>query len=161
MADLQDQELTHVEIAQVIRDIAEEMSSENVDVMKLRLDYVNRMSVTLGLPEEVINALSLVYQQLDRISERMVQSQDVDVQYRPSVTHSGRGRPKFSISQEQLSFLVDQGFTVKEMSSILGVGQRTLERRLAAFHISIRGTCLISPAVLLHHASSYICSIIY
>lgn len=61
------------------------------------------------------------------------------MQYRPSVTHSGRGRPKISISQEQLSFLVDQGFTVKEMSSVLGVGQRTIERRLSAFDLSIKG----------------------
>ena len=47
------------------------MNCENVDLMKLRLDYVNRMSVTLGLSEEVINALSSVYQQLDRILQRM------------------------------------------------------------------------------------------
>ena len=80
-----------------------------------------------------------MYQQLDQISERMVESHDVDVQYLPSVIHSLRGRPKISISQEQLSFLVDQGFTVKEMSSILGVGQHTVERRLTAFHISIKG----------------------
>jgi hypothetical protein len=97
------------------------------------------MSVTLGLSEEVVNALSLVYQQLDRMSERMVESRDVDVQYRPFVICSGRGRPKISISQEQLSFLVDQSFTIKEMSSILGVGQRTVERRLAAFDLSIKG----------------------
>ncbi|CAB4003199.1 uncharacterized protein LOC110052565 [Paramuricea clavata] len=138
MANLQDQELTHVKIAWVIRDIAEGVNNENVDLMKLRLDYVNRMSVTLGLPEEVINAFSLVYQQLDRMSERMVESRDVDVQYHPYVICSGRGRPRISISQEQLSFLVDQGFTVKEMSSILGVGQRTVERRLAAFDLSIK-----------------------
>jgi anti-sigma regulatory factor (Ser/Thr protein kinase) len=132
-------ELTHVEIARVIRDIAEGLNNENVDLMKLRLDYVNRMTVTLGLSEEVTNALSFVYQQLDRISEIIVESRDVDVQYRPSVIHSGRGRPRISIPQEQLSFLVDQGFTVKEMSNILGAGQRTIERRLAAFDISIKG----------------------
>jgi hypothetical protein len=98
MADMQDQELiTHVEIARVIRDIAEGVNNENVDLMKLRLDYVNRMSVTLGLSEEVVNALSLVYQQLDTMSERMVESRDVDVQYRPFVICSGRGRPKISI----------------------------------------------------------------
>ena len=32
--------------------------------------------------------------------------------------------------------LVDQGFTAGEMSGVLGVGKRTVQRRLAAFGLS-------------------------
>ena len=46
--------------------------------------------------------------------------------YRASVHGSGtRGRPSFDISKEQLSFFVEQGFKVKDMSAMLGVSVRT------------------------------------
>ena len=35
-----------------------------------------------------------------------------------------RGRPSYEIPREQLSFLLDQGFKVSQISVMLGVGQR-------------------------------------
>ena len=60
--------------------------------------------------------------------------------YRPPCTSLGeRGRPSFQIPKEQLSFLLEQGFKVQEVSSILGVGNRTIERRMAAFGLCVSG----------------------
>ncbi|KAJ7352785.1 hypothetical protein OS493_033846 [Desmophyllum pertusum] len=51
-----------------------------------------------------------------------------------------RGRPSFHITEEQLSFFIEQGFKVKDISSMLNVSVRTVERRMAAFGLSVSGT---------------------
>ena len=50
-----------------------------------------------------------------------------------------RGRPSYEIPREQLSFLLDQGFKVSQVSVMLGVGLRTVERRMTAFGLSVSG----------------------
>ena len=50
-----------------------------------------------------------------------------------------RGRPAFEISREQLSYFVEQGFKVKDISPMLGVSVRTVERRMSFFGLSISG----------------------
>ena len=54
-------------------------------------------------------------------------------------TRSRRGRQSFNIKIEQLSFLVENDFTVPQISEMLGVSQRTVEPRLSLFGISISG----------------------
>ena len=44
---------------------------------------------------------------------------------------SSVGRPSLIISREQVEYLMDCNFTVKEMSDILGVSKRTVERRMS------------------------------
>lgn len=50
------------------------------------------------------------------------------------------GRPKYNIPYEQLNFLVERRFTGVQISELLGVGLRTIERRLQEFGLSIRAT---------------------
>lgn len=57
----------------------------------------------------------------------------------PCMSLRGHGRPSFQILKEQLSFLLEQGFKVQEVSSILGVGKHTIERRMAAFGLCVSG----------------------
>ena len=130
-------ELTTSDVSSAIREIAatiERLDNPNdVELLKLRSDCVNRMLVTIDVPEEIVNTMSSVYKNLERVA-------DHTTQYRARSTSStGRGRPKTDISREQLEFLVDQGFTAGEMSEVLGVGKRTVQRRLAAFDLSISG----------------------
>lgn len=47
------------------------------------------------------------------------------------------GRPKFNISYEQLSFLVENRFTVPQIADMLGISVRTVHRRLAEYSLSI------------------------
>ena len=78
--------------------------------------------------------MSSVHQQLESINY------SPDVQYQAPLTYTqGRGKQNIYISKEQLAFLVDQGFTAGEMSGVLGVGKRTVQRRLAAVGLSISG----------------------
>ena len=49
------------------------------------------------------------------------------------------GKPSFDVKEEQLSFLVENDFKVPEISLMLGVSTRTVERRLSSFEISISG----------------------
>ncbi len=50
------------------------------------------------------------------------------------------GRPKFNIPYEQLNFLLERRFTVIQISALLGVSSRTIERRLQEFGLSVRAT---------------------
>jgi hypothetical protein len=138
-------ELTISTVTNAIKEIAgtiEHLSNaSDVDLVKLRLDYVNGMLVTLDVPDEIVNTMSSVHQQLERFVLDSNHGSDAQYYgYQASSTPSiGRGRPTIDISREQLAFLVDQGFTAGEMSGVLGVGKRTVQRRLAAFGISICG----------------------
>ena len=74
------------------------------------------------------------------VLERASSHANVTEGYRPPCTPLGeRGRPSFQIPKEQLSFLLEQGFKVQEVSSNLGVGKRTIERRMAAFGLRVSG----------------------
>ncbi|KAK3702167.1 hypothetical protein QZH41_015074 [Actinostola sp. cb2023] len=61
--------------------------------------------------------------------------------YKASLDITGRrGRPAFIIPHEQLSYLLEQGFTVPDISTMLGVGQRTVERRMSEYNLKVAGT---------------------
>ena len=73
------------------------------------------------------NIRSLQDSQLDEQQSRM-----------PATLHSGSvGRPKFDIPQQQLSFLVESGFTGPQIASILGVSLRTVRRRMVDYGLSM------------------------
>ena len=60
---------------------------------------------------------------------------------RASIDTTGqRGRPSFEIGEEQLSaYLLEQGFNVRDIGSILGVSVRTVERRMSSFGLTVSG----------------------
>ena len=51
-----------------------------------------------------------------------------------------RGRPKYVVPQEQVEFLIERHFSVPEISKLLGVSTRTVERRMSQYGLSIRGS---------------------
>lgn len=48
------------------------------------------------------------------------------------------GRPGFDVSLQQLFFLVENGFSVPQISDMIGVSVRTVRRRVSEFGLSIR-----------------------
>ena len=48
----------------------------------------------------------------------------------------GNGAPKFAISKLLLQNLIEEGFTVAEMSKIICVSERTLVRRLPEYSLT-------------------------
>ena len=66
------------------------------------------------------------------------ESSNVDSIEHPTVVISGRvGRPKFEIRHDQLSFLLDNRFTIC-IADMLAVSERTICRRMSDFSLSVR-----------------------
>ena len=68
-----------------------------------------------------------------------VQSTACAIEFAPKIFFGGRGRPSFEIKEEQLSFLIDQGFQVPVIAKLFRVSPRTIERRTANYGLSISG----------------------
>ena len=61
--------------------------------------------------------------------------------YQCSAVSTGRrGRPRFSISQDQLEYLTGNDFPVQRIASMLGVSASTVRRRMTDFGLSISDT---------------------
>jgi hypothetical protein len=104
-----------------------------------KLDYVQRMAVNLEMDESIISLIGQAYRMLEQIDD----NDSIQNTYRASLNEGQqRGRPSYNISEEQLSFLleIEKGFQVKDISAILGVSSRTVDRRMSAFGLSVSGT---------------------
>jgi type II secretory pathway component PulK len=102
-----------------------------------KLDYVQRMAVNLEMDESIISLIGQAYRMLEQIDD----NDSIQNTYRASLNEGQqRGRPSYNISEEQLSFLLEKGFQVKDISAILGVSGRTVDRRMSAFGLSVSGT---------------------
>ena len=59
-----------------------------------------------------------------------------------------KGRPMVDIGEEQLQYLVNQGFKVKDISLMFGCCRRTVERIMKRYNVSVRNYALISDQEL-------------
>lgn len=102
-------------------------------VIVLRLDIFSGILVNLDIDQEMEDTVGNLHLIADAM-ERSRYSNITSEGYRPPVNLTGGlGRPSFGISREHLSFLLEQGFEVQEISSIFGVGKITVERRMTVF----------------------------
>lgn len=59
--------------------------------------------------------------------------------FKPALTRTGeRGRPSWNISEDQLKYLLEYNFTVREIAALFGVSYRTIRRRMAENSLSVR-----------------------
>lgn len=59
--------------------------------------------------------------------------------FRPALIISGgRGRPSWDISEDQLKYLLEYNFSVREIGELLGVSYSTVRRRMADSNLSVR-----------------------
>ncbi|CAB3991437.1 PREDICTED: uncharacterized protein LOC107331191 [Paramuricea clavata] len=102
----------------------------------LKLDYVQRLAVNLNMEEDIITSIGRAYRLLVQIENNNFNRD----RYGALLHREGqRGRPSYDISEEQLSFLLEKGFQVRDISNILGVSSRTVERRMSGFGLSVTG----------------------
>ena len=105
----------------------------SVDFQPIVLSWIFRkeyIAVSLDVDELVTELIGHAYRMLVEIDQRNL----VNYAYQAPLNSRGqRGRPSYEISEEQLHFLLEQGFKVCDISKILGVSVRTVERRMSTF----------------------------
>ena len=115
-------------ISNIDRLINESNNQMDFGLVLDKLDYVQRMVVNLDVDDFITETIGRACRLLLE-SKRNTKS-SAGSGYRARVQHDGqRGRPLFAISKEQLCYLVDQGFKVEEIGTMLGVSGRTVKRR--------------------------------
>ena len=113
--------------------------SDGLDYIIFRLDWVINILVRYcdveGTDQRVIDLLR-------EVKDMLTSSQCANTStHRTGTIFTGmHGRPRFNILNEQLQFLVEQGFSTPTIADILGVSTRTLERRLQEFGLNLRST---------------------
>ena len=57
-------------------------------------------------------------------------------EFRLHVIRSGRGRPQIDLSEEQLQYFLDHGFSVTDIGVMLGISRSTIHRRIRSFGLA-------------------------
>ena len=97
------------------------------------------MVVSLIVDESVIEMIGMAYRilsEIDILQDNKIRSAGYNA---PLIKSGTCGRPSYHIDKDQLLFLLEQGFKVSDISSILGVSNRTIERRMLTFGLKISG----------------------
>ena len=98
------------------------------------LGYVVLMEQLLPLScQELIDALRTLINEMSALAEQQL----------PPV---GRGRPRIDIEKEQLEYLVDVGFKIRDIANIFGCCTRTVERRIREYQMSANAYVSITEA---------------
>ena len=109
-----------------------------------RIDYiveaVNCLDSVMRLPEDVYRDISA--------ARRIIENSSATSARTPRVNTNMPGRPSYDISEEQLQSLIDLAFTIPQISELLDVSTRTIERRLAEYGISARAFSTITEQEL-------------
>ena len=112
------------------------LDPNTVDGLHFRLDWLQGLIARLldlyGIDEQIVNLIR-------GARDCLIGSQDTFSVSSPATAFTGqRGRPKYSISRNQLDFLIARCFSVVDIATLLGVSVRTIERRLFEFGLSVR-----------------------
>ena len=100
--------------------------------------------MNLEVLNDVVNTMLRLHNTTKWIETRYNSHASARNGYQASLDRTGRrGRPVFIITAEELSFLLEQGFTVLVISEMLGVGKRTVERRMSVELKLIWGSVLV------------------
>ena len=125
----------------VIEDLISRLDSlpneHDVDGLLLRIDILKTNLVSLNVDDDIFGLLDLAYNWLTNANRHPCG--EGENPNRP--TNTKRGRPSFDIQEDQLFFLLEQGFKVADISRILGVGKRTVERKMSSLGLSVAGNC--------------------
>ena len=105
-----------------------------LETIEMMMECVVLLDSFERVSENVIGCLIEAYNVLSRNTHsRDTQSDTNQIQLN---TASSGGRPSFNISKDQIEYLMHCNFTVKEISEILGVSKRTVERRMTAYELT-------------------------
>ena len=109
-----------------------------MDGLVLRIDYLIRTLVNLN-HSQTDEIISLLGEACTHMTSEAQEMQEQAVEFAPQVFNQRRGRPAFEIKEEQLSFLLEAGFTIPTIAQLLKVSTRTVERRMNKYGLSVSG----------------------
>ena len=124
-------------VGEVLRDLQASVAERALFRLDWLLDVVNRYADSLGMIMDPNQIQFLLREARDCLCAH---SSSSSARIAETVFSGQSGRPRYRITEEQLQFLIDRRFTVLEIASMLGVGVRTVERRMNEFRLSI-GRC--------------------
>ena len=107
--------------------------SSDFQVLLLKLDYLQRLLVGLNVDDSIVAMVGHAYNIIDEMDKS-----DVEPVVEALKIRTGHhGRPTFDVKAEQLLYLLEQGFKVFDISKIVGVSQRTVERRMGGENVDV------------------------
>ena len=111
------------------------LSLELVQCDILAHQLIQNISQYNGYLDDVLQLLTSALRIITSLEEQNYCQNSI--QSNAPVILGGLGRPRFDINYEQLSYLLENRFTVRQISGILGVSQRTVYRRMNEFSMSV------------------------
>ena len=122
------------------------MSGDVLDCFGLSMELVLRELIanevvgeSTGSLCEACQHLRAALQIIDILKAMQEHSACSPPQHTPHpVVHGTFGRPRYDISREQLQYLLENKFTIPQISNMVGVSQRTIHRRMNEFSLSVR-----------------------
>ena len=140
-------ELICTNLKGILNDIIGKLEGQDcrniIDYAQYKVDWLIGLLLRIGgsLEESILPYL-LQANQLLLTSD--TQSEEISSIAPPPLLKTGfRGRPRFDTSFEQLAYLLDNGFKMTDIASLLCVSCRAIQRRLEDNGISVRGTYAI------------------
>ena len=114
-----------------------EITLFQIDGIALRIYYLTRTLVNLD--SNRLMKLFNFWETSRHLRKVDLQSTVFAIQYAPKIYSGECGRPVFEIKEEQLSFLIDQGFQAPVIAQLFRVSTRMIERRMTKYVLPISG----------------------
>lgn len=103
------------------------------------IELIHRTLNYVLLLEAEVDSASLAVQSIRSLAYQMELAQEAR-----EFAQTRRGRPRININEDQLRFLVESNFRVKDIAAIFSCSIRTIERRLQELNIRQRDFTIIS-----------------
>lgn len=118
---------------------------DSLDTFIISLEFIFRELLVLDITSEMddvqLQGIEMVRNGLStlRSYDQFHSTNDFNSFSQVSPVSTGLvGRPHFDIPCEQLSFLIDNQFTVPQIADLLGISIRTVRRRMSSYGLCIR-----------------------
>ena len=135
-------EITVVHIKQAYEDLTADGSDDLKDDLFDMIKQVLQLGIMLINNNDEDDEIQQVVSAITTLATAMMEDREVTEVARR------RGRPQMDIPEEQLSYLIDQGFRIKDVSEIFNCSRRTIERRLERYGLAHANYMAISDADL-------------
>ena len=136
MADADENETLREMIRSQLLAVRDRLNRHNVDLdIQDTLDVVDQLMQFVVLLDSLERVSEQVFDSLIQARDALSRSTHRNTT-EPRFNVGSVGRPSFDIPREQIEYLLDCNFSVKEISEILHVSKRTVERRMSAYDVT-------------------------